>query len=176
MWGEQQRHNERANESHGKWDWAFQEYRRQLAVLRNRMDGDAFSFFDEADLHDGELLEFRIIDGSRPAPLSAPVRRWGASMYYPVRAELSVLDAMEQFAWHVSYSALRRTVINFPGEEVLFYQAGERFGDWAYDELTDVGDGFLRHEILFASGSILAVEFRNVSVSKTPARAPSWPA
>jgi len=173
MWHALQGRGEQADEYNTKWEQVFQEYSHQLAVLRSRLSDEAFAFFDEADVHDGELLELRIIDGSRPAPLSAPARSWETSMNYPVRVELSVLDAMDQFVSHLSYSALRRVVVDFPGEEALFYQPGEGFGDWGYHELTDAGNTFLRHEILFSSGSILAVEFKNVAVTKTPARAAS---
>jgi hypothetical protein len=162
------------DENHQKWELAFQEYRQQLAALRGRLSDEAFSFFDEADIHDGELLNFRIVDGSRVAPLSYPAKPWAASMNYPVRVELVVLDAMDEFVWHLSYSVLRRVVVDYPGQETLFYQEGEGFGDWGYHELTDAGNGFLRHEVLFASGSTLAVEFRGLAVRRTD-RAKSGP-
>jgi len=95
-------------------------------------------------------------------------------MNYPVRVELVVLDAMDEFVWHLSYSVLRRVVVDYPGQETLFYQEGEGFGDWGYHELTDAGNGFLRHEVLFASGSTLAVEFRGLAVRRTD-RAKSGP-
>jgi hypothetical protein len=37
---------------------------------------------------------------------------------------------------------------------------------WGYHELTDVGDGFLRHEVLFSSGATLLTEFRELTVTK----------
>jgi len=166
---------EAAAENHTAWVQAFQDYREQLTILRSRLDEEAFAFFDEAEVHDVELLHMRIVDGSRPAPLSAPARSWEAPMNYPVRAQLSVLDAWDRFVWQLTYSGVRRAVVDFPGEETLFYQPGEGFGDWGYHELTDAGNGFLRHEILFSSGSILAVEFREVVVVKALARVDSGP-
>ena len=47
-----------------------------------------------ADVHDGELLDLVILDGSRPAPLSEPVRTWTTPRNHPVRVKLSVLDAI----------------------------------------------------------------------------------
>jgi hypothetical protein len=171
MWqGVQQRSGEQLDETYRKWDLALQEYRQQLAALRSRLDDEAFVFFDEADVHDGELLELRIMDGSRPAPLTSPARPWETSMNYPVRVELAVLDAKEEFLWRLSYTGLRRVIVDFPGEQTLFYRTGEGFGDWGCHELTDAGNSFLRHEVLFASGSILTVEFKGVAVAKTPYR------
>lgn len=134
------------------------------------MSEEAYLFFDEADVHDGELLELRLVDASRPAPLSDPSRPWRTVVTFPVKAELAVLDAADQFVWHVSYSTLRRVTVDYPGEQALFYQTGEGFGDWGFHELTDAGNGCLRHEILFATGSVIAFEFKDFFVNKTPAR------
>jgi hypothetical protein len=38
--------------------------------------------------------------------------------------------------------------------------------DWGYHELTDAGDGFLRHEVLFSWGGTLLTEFRELKVTK----------
>jgi hypothetical protein len=162
-----------ADDNFRMWQQAFREYREQLATLRSRLNEDAYSFFDNADVHDGELLELRVVDGSRPPPLSEPRRPWDTVCNYPVKAEITVLDAFDQFVWTISYSSLRRTTIDYPGAEPLFYRTGEGFGDWGYHELTDAGDSFLRHEILFATGSILMFEFKHVAVRKAPARCPS---
>jgi hypothetical protein len=167
MWLGLQGSGEQGRENHRTWNLAFQEYRHQLEALRGRLGGEAFSFFDEADIHDGELLTFRILDGSRAASLLFPPKPWEASTNYPVGAELAVLDARGEFVWQLSYSSLRRVVVDYPGEDALFYQEGEGFGDWGYHELTDAGNGFLRHEVLFASGSTLAVEFKYLAVKRT---------
>ncbi len=150
--------------NHKQWEQAFHEYHYQLVALKDRLSEEAYGFFDQADVHDGELLEFRIIDGSRPAPLSGPKLAWETPTNYPVKIELAVFDAWDRFIWRLSYSTLRRTVVDFPGQEAMHYQAGG-FGDWGYHELTDAGGGFLRHEILFGNGSILAIEFTEVVIS-----------
>ena len=149
---------------------AIKQYSAELAAIKTRLNEDIYSFFADADLHDGELLELRVIDGSRPAALSAPAHEWQTVIGYPVKAELAVLDAMDEFVWRVSYSALRRIVVEFPGNEALFYHPREGFGDWRYHELTDLGNGVWRHEILFASGSILMFDFQEITVSKAAAR------
>jgi hypothetical protein len=71
-------------------------YRAQLETLRSRLSDEAFQFFRYADVHDGELLELVIVDGSRPAPLSEPVRPWKTHRNHPVSVKLSVLDALDK--------------------------------------------------------------------------------
>jgi hypothetical protein len=143
-------------------------YRSQLDTLRSRLRQHAFKFFVDADVHDGELLDLVIVDGSRPAPLSEPVRTWTTPRNHPIRVKLSVLDAVDKLVWRLSYKTVRRVVVDFPTEEPLFYREGNGFGDWGYHELTDAGSGFLRHEILFSTGAVLLFEFADLEVSSAP--------
>jgi hypothetical protein len=148
-----------------EWQQVFDEYKSQLDTLRGRLSTAAFSFFSDADVHDGELLSLVITDGSRPAPLTEPVRTWKNLHNDPVGARLEVLDSYDKFIWRVSYEGLRRVLVDFPTDDPLFYRAGDGFGDWGYHELSDAGAGFLRHEVLFATGAVLLFEFKDVAVS-----------
>ncbi len=64
------------NDSHLRAKEADIAYRAQLHTLRSRLSHDAFHFFCDADVHDGELLELVVLDGSRPAPLNESVGPW----------------------------------------------------------------------------------------------------
>jgi len=140
-------------------------YRQELERLRDRVPADVFSFFSEADVHDGELLDFTIIDGNRPAPLGEPKRRWKLRGQHPVAVTLRVLDAWDRLVWNLRYTGIRRVEVKFSADE-----RGRGFDDWGYHELTDAGGGFLRHEILFSSDSILLVEFLHIEVTRIQAR------
>jgi hypothetical protein len=150
----------------------FRLYRAELETLRHRLEPSAFEFFADADVHDGELLDFQVIDGSRPAPLVEPARRWAYRHDYPVRASLRVLDSADKLVWTLTYSHVRRLSLS------LFLASlplgrGVALGTGGYHELSDAGHGFLRHEILFASDSTLPVEFKTVEVRAELARRPS---
>src|SRR4051812_7602844 len=86
MWADAQRPFEH-HDNHEQWDQAFKDYRQQLVGLRDRLDTEAYTFFDSADVHDGELLEWKIIDGSRLR------NSWQAQSNNPVEVKLSVWDA-----------------------------------------------------------------------------------
>ena len=154
------------------WQQANDKYQTQLKALKPRLNPDAHSFFVEADVHDGELLEIVVEDGSRSAPLSEPVRAWKATRQYPIKAKLTVLEANDRLVWKLSYESLRRIVVEFPTGDPLFYSEGEGFGDWGYHELTDAGNGFLRHEILFATGAVLLFEFKDITITYVPRSVP----
>jgi hypothetical protein len=158
------------NADFGSVDRAIAGYRAQLDALRDRLSEDAFYFFREADIHGSELLELAILDGSRPAPSGELRRPWVSVHAHPVRVHLRLVDAVEQFVWELSYGGVRRVTVDFPTASPLYYQEGQGFGDWGYDELSAVTKGFLCHEVLFASGSVLLVEFQRIEVTRTAAR------
>lgn len=139
-------------------------YRRELETLRPRLHADAFRFFTDADVHDGELMALRVVDGSRPTS-GGP---WVTRTDYPVVVGLAVLEATGRCKWTLSYRGVRRVQVDYLNDEHLFPIEGSGFGDWGYHELSDVGDGFLRHEVLFRSGSTLLFEFRDVEVAGQP--------
>jgi hypothetical protein len=80
------------------------------------------------------------------------------------------LDANDKTVWQVVYSTTRSVLVDFPSSDPLFNRGLGGFDDLGYHELTDAGGGFLRHEVLFSSGAVLAFEFKSVVVSSTPAR------
>lgn len=166
--------NTRAGEGDAQaaeWGKALRAYREQLETLRGRFPDPVFAFFDRADIHDGELLHLNIRDGSRPAALEQLPRPWIVPGDHPVRAELAILDTYDRQIWGLRYGAIRRILVDFPSNKPLFYQDGEGFGDVACHELSDCGEGFFRHEILFATGATLLVEFKDIEVHSRLRRA-----
>jgi hypothetical protein len=133
----------------GRWKKALRTYREQLEALRPRFPDQVFAFFDRADIHEGSLHRLDI----------------GADS--PLRVELEIIDAYDRLAWTLRYTAIRRVLVDSDGAD-----DGADFGDLGYHELTDCGGGFFRHEILFASGATLLVEFRDLEVRRRE-RAPA---
>src|ERR1700722_8412362 len=111
---------------------AFDEYGTQLESLRTRLSQDTYQFFCDADLHDGELLEVLVADGSRSAPVTERAAGPGTlSGDYPVNVELTVMDASEKLVWTISYTRVLRVLIDYPSATPLFYNIpGDGFGDW----------------------------------------------
>jgi hypothetical protein len=64
------------------------------------------------------------------------------------------------FSVIIGLTASRRHV-----NDSFVLQRRRGFGDWGYHELSDAGGGFLRHEVLFATGVILLFEFKELDVS-----------
>jgi hypothetical protein len=148
------------------WQKVYEEYRAQLEKLQPRLANDVYNFFAEADVHDGELIDLSVSDGRKASPiLSENKTPWAELKNYPVAVTMEVLDSYEKLIWRLSYKKVRRVVVDFPTLEPLFYGPGEGFGDWGYHELSDAGNDFFRHEVLFATGASLLFEFKEIAVS-----------
>ncbi len=56
------------------------------------------------------------------------------------------------------------------GEDPLVAPGTGGFDDLGYHKPTEANDGFLRHELLFRSGAILAFESTDIALSSGPVR------
>jgi hypothetical protein len=157
-----------------QYEEAFAAYARELELLRPRLSAEVFDFFQNADVHDGALIHLRIRDFDPLTPLPVPPADstdldeaddegpWEGP--YRVTVEVVVAE-WTRIEWTLRYAGIRRLLVDFPSEP-LFFHPGDGFEDWGYHELSDAGEGFLRHEILFSSGAVVLIEFRDVSVER----------
>jgi len=160
-----------------RWDENLATYLAELESLGGRLAPDVFAFFRDADVHDGALVHLRIRDldplaarpvdsmndddqdGTDPGPWEGPYR-------VTVEMRVATSDEARDTEWTLRYVRIRRILVDFPTDTPLFFDPGGGFEDWGYHELSDAGDGFLRHEVLFSSGSVVLIEFRDVSVER----------
>jgi hypothetical protein len=174
LWSDLQESGEAGLDASRRWDENAAAYVGELDSLRERLPPDVFDFFKNADVHDGALQHLRIrdFDPLSPSPADEPDDaesddgpREGR---YQVTVELIVCTSDERFdtQWTLLYGHIRRILVDFPTASPLFFDPGGGFEDWGYHELSDVGDGFLRHEVLFSSGAVVLLEFRDLSVER----------
>ncbi|MCZ7648776.1 MAG: hypothetical protein M5U26_26545 [Planctomycetota bacterium] len=131
-------------------------YWKQLGRLRHRLSKRAHAFFMNRSFHDGRLLEFRVLQlGDSPWAAREPMLP-----PHPTRVEMDVVPCRPAHLFRLVYKQVRRIDLSFPSQQPLFHQEGGGFDDWGYDELTPCGREFLAHEVLFASGATLRIEFK----------------
>lgn len=134
------------------------EYYRQLELLQPRLSKKVYRFFTRVSLHDGRLLAFRTGDS-----LNRDIH--GLEKYdinvHNVAVEMRVLGANMDVLYTLGYEKVRKVLFDYPSDEPLFHGEARHIGDWGYDELTAVDDQWLRHEVLFASGTTILIEFKD---------------
>jgi hypothetical protein len=141
----------------------MQEYIEQLEQLRPRLSQQSFRFFKKENLHDGRLWAF--IAGDAPEHDVYGARRFDFNAHNP-SVVMKVLDQNLKMLFTLRYRKVRKISLDYPSEEPLFHSEGNHIGDWGYDELTAADEQYLRHEVLFASGTIILVEFKAFSYRK----------
>lgn len=160
----------RGNNNWRKSDWAREqwelnsrEYARQLEELKPRLTEETYRFFTSESLHDGRLLDFTAgdrIDFDVHGP-----DRFDFNEHNP-SVRMRVFGACADALHTLRYAGVRRALFDYPTDDPLFHEEGRHIGDWGYDELTDAGGGYLRHEVLFASGTTILVEFKHFSYGR----------
>jgi hypothetical protein len=138
-------------------------YTEQLEQLRPRITQQTYRFFKKENLHDGRLLAFaagdaldHYVHGAKPFDINA----------HNTSVVMKVLGQDLDLLYTLKYTKVRKVVFDFPSDETLFHNEGSHIGDWGYDELTAADDLYLRHEVLFASGTIILIEFRRFAYRK----------
>lgn len=162
LWAAQQSDNkDERDRAWEEWNHNCADYLQQLETLKPSLSRPAQRFFGRVHLHDGTLLSLSVgdaLDSIEEIPLNKR----------NTRVRIRVTSCDNGATYTLNYSGIRHVSVDFPSGSPLFYEIGDSFGDWGYDELTDGGDGFLRHEVLFASGATIAIEFRHFKYNKQP--------
>jgi hypothetical protein len=142
---------------------AFTKYRDELTQLEPRLGPAAYEFFTTESLHDGRVLSFVVGDGID--------HKVGGATPFDINARQTAVR-IEMFGAHIDvhytlrYEGIRRVVFDFPSDEPLFHFEGGNLGDWGYDEISAPDAEYLRHEVLFSSGTSIIIEFQKFSYSK----------
>lgn len=149
-------------------DWAtksseenFRVYEQQLEKLRARLGQRNFGFFKHG-LHDARLISFCAGDGLH-LDLSKK-RSVTIKDFYRTSVEIKVLNAEFDAIYLLKYGKVARSVFDFPSDEPLW---GNNIDDWGYDELSEVDEKILRHEVLFSSGTTILIEFEKFAFTKS---------
>ena len=136
------------------------EYQKQLQNILPRLDEADRHFFLEESLHDGRLIAFIAgdeIDFDFDSGSAFDINAHNTSV------RMKVLGCNLDTVFTLEYAGVRRAVFDYPTEDPLFHYEGAYIGDWGYDELTAVDNAYLRHEVLFASGTSVLIEFKKFS-------------
>lgn len=149
-------------------DWALKSsaenitvYRERLEKLRPRLKDRNYRFFSSG-LHDARLISFSVGDGlhidfenGSPANIND---------FYKTSVLIKVLNADFDFIYDLKYQKVSKCIFDFPSDEPLW---GDNIDDWGYDEISEIDEKVLRHEVLFSSGATILIEFERFSYSRT---------
>jgi hypothetical protein len=148
-------------------DWAdksarenFKLYDEQLEKLCPRLKRKNYEFFKKG-LHDGRVISFSVGEGLHLKLENNPPLT--LRDFSKTSVSMKVIDGDFDAVYDLKYERVSKSVFDFPSESPLW---GNSIGDWGYDEISEVDEKTLRHEVLFSSGSTILVEFEKFSFKK----------
>jgi hypothetical protein len=167
MWQALNRHSSSAD-IRQRWDAAFKAYEVQLAQVLPRLNEGARRFFKEVSLHDAATTKVEFGDRIDSSPTRMGHEEFNAR---EAKVRLHATSDQGDTVYVMEYTNVTRFEVKSPGVTILFPVSQDAtLGDWGYDELTEAEDRKLRHEILFASGATILIEFSDINVNELVAK------
>lgn len=146
-----------------QWTTNLHEYQKQLKALQGRLTKRAYNFFTKVSLHDGRVIALTVGDAIHHDIQGTD--KFDINVHNP-GVEIKVLGCELDMQYTLRYRKVRRVLFDYPSEKPLFHREGGHIGDWGYDELTAADNKYLRHEVLFASGTTILIEFQQFSYER----------
>ena len=125
-------------------------YWQRFEKLKVKMSTNVFEFFNTQGFHDYHIKNIEMIHGVY-------------KLKNPIEVVLTVTDAFD--TWKLNYNCVNRFEIHYSSSNSSSLSFHNGFDDWGYDELLEVEEETLSHEILFASGATITIHFLNGNIS-----------
>ena len=134
-----------------EWDEMLKESARGLSQLKGRLSPGAYSFFSTKYFHDGSVESLRVLDGQAAG---------GRRRRFPTSVEILVRHPERWHLYCLSYKRVEKILLHTPAPaDFAFAEVDGSLFEWGYDRLSPGEGSAIRHEILFASGSTLQIDF-----------------
>ena len=133
-----------------KWEQVCLDYQQRFRGLESRLNKKVFNFYTKRDFHDFRLVNFQVIHGQ-------------VGEKNPVQVVLQLTD--EEETWTLTYRKVRGLEMDFSQKE-----AYRGFEDVLYEEILDIDEHNMSHELFFASETSLRIAFPNKAMKMTRAR------
>jgi hypothetical protein len=151
---------QRADEQN-KRNWL--EYQQQFEKLQSRLGPEAYHFFKNEERHDGRLIAFTVGDAINHdvhGALKFDINK------HDTTVEIKLIGPELDVLYTLHYKGVKRVIFDYPTDTPLFYEEGDHISDWGYDEVTAVDENYLRHEVLFSTGTTILIEFKHFSYER----------
>jgi hypothetical protein len=159
----------RRNAAFKTWERRLEQYRKSIQDILPSLRPSARRFFRNAlILHDGTVTRMEVgdrIDDIGGRATRNIVNRRALRIRLFVLADVVRRRHIIGKCWYIlEYKQVERIDLSFPGDLELFPDGFDpNLGHWGYDELTSPKKNLFRHEVLFASGASITIDFRDFS-------------
>ncbi|MFD0694978.1 hypothetical protein ACFQZT_12800 [Paenibacillus sp. GCM10027628] len=128
-----------------KWTENSKAYNKLYPKLENRLSRKVYEYFKTKGFHDYRLKNVDVIHSDY-------------GVLNPVEVTVIVTNDTEE--WNITFKKIKKLELKFGCGESDFEQR-RGFDVWGYNEILIVDDETLSFEVLFASGAIILLHFKN---------------
>lgn len=128
-----------------EWNHVSKLYWERFLQIEKRIPTHVVKYLKSGSFHDSKLVSIDVNQNTR-----------NYKKFIDFRMHLS----RGPKNWMLMYSNVTNIQLNYKDLEQT-----HGFSDWGYDELLAVDENYLSHEILFASGATIYLEFPNKKIS-----------
>ena len=139
-----------------QWEKNDEEYYKIFENVKEKLPKKFLKIYrQQYGFHDYELKNFEIIhdDKGHKDPVAVNI----------------IISNPEQ-TWSISYEKIKKIQINYELQPDIFGRKRRRehrgFDNYGYNEFFEIDEKTLSHEILFASGATILVQFEKISINK----------
>ncbi|MDQ0885916.1 hypothetical protein QFZ81_001004 [Paenibacillus sp. V4I9] len=134
-----------AEKANNEWSENSKAYAEHYPSLQERLSRKVYEHFKTNGFHDYRLKKLE-------------VKHSEYGVLNPVEVSITMTNNIEE--WKVTFKKIKKLELRFECGESDFEQR-RGFDDWGYNEILIVDDDTLSFEILFASGAMILVHFKN---------------
>jgi hypothetical protein len=128
-----------------QWDENLEKYTKRFEKLSRRLSKSVVNFYKTSSLHDYKLEDIQI---------NHELKKYK----YLVNVNIVLNNGISKLA--LKYRNVKKIEMNYNDA-----QFDRGFDDVGYEEILDVDERILSHEILFASGATILIHFENKKMS-----------
>lgn len=137
---------------------SISEYWKYFETIKDKMPPKMYKFFKNYSLHDGFVTSINMQDNNS---------FWQFSKINDIRKlnrptiEIQVIQRWDKKRLFVlRYNDVIDVRIDFPHKNPYNFFSKYGFGDWVFDELTEIENGYFRHEIVLRSAYSISIDFK----------------
>lgn len=128
-----------------QWDENIKKYAKRFNKLLHRLPKSVYNFYKTSSLHDFKLEDIQITHELK-------------KYKYFVHVKIVLTNGVSK--WELKYRNVKKIEMKYNDA-----QFDRGFDDLGYEEILDVDEKILSHEMLFASGTVILVYFGNKMIS-----------
>ncbi len=148
-----------------KWKENINKYTEYINKISSRIPKRFYTMYKKEHLNGDNLIDLKIENKGKKY-----FQKETNEIHLLIKKnELEItinLLCPSKFIYTLKYGKVKGYTLKYPSDNPVPFAEGDGIGSWGYDELELLKDGYLKHEIMFHSGTIIIIVFKIFGYTK----------